>query len=383
MRKVIASMLVSLMLLTGCKSVPKPGGSANDVNQALSHRQMVVTTIESIYKKNYEPFYDVKALDAAFIEEQDAGESYSATILLKATKALRFTTTEELPFVKGVLHGLNIGSYPYKTSKTDKLALISKANPNMGTLRAQAVVAYLDDLYEELQRYIGQPFDAFMFLYVTASLSHNGTLNPSTISVMVEQPHYGRVPLELFRPDSAQEMYAQGKEVASYLLTKGYRTWVPAYDRWRVVEYADRYSSNATTTCPGTQVYSATLTWNNSKWPYSDLFCANDCADFASQALEYAGIKPETGMWERLRDGRNNWAWTSSSGLLRYLVHQKGYARLVLPRQVGAGGLVVTNKGHTMIVVRNDTIETLTDAHTNDRHHEPILPNHSWYYINP
>jgi len=35
-----------------------------------------------------------------------------------------------------------------------------------------------------------------------------------------------------------------------------------------------------------------------------------------------------------------------------------------------------------MIVVRNDTIEILTNAHTNDRYHEPVFPQDNWYYLN-
>jgi len=74
---------------------------------------------------------------------------------------------------------------------------------------------------------------------------------------------------------------------------------------------------------PGTVIANDKTKWNNEQWPYYDFLCSTDCADFASQALNYAGLPIEPGKWQRLKDAANGWAWTSSSGLRRYLLQQR------------------------------------------------------------
>jgi len=89
-----------------------------------------------------------------------------------------------------------------------------------------------------------------MFLYVTAPLTASNTLSENNLKVLVEQPQYQRIELKDFKPLSAQTMYDLGKQSMQRVING---TTIPLkkmyYDPWKVVEYADKYTSNATTVC--------------------------------------------------------------------------------------------------------------------------------------
>jgi len=115
---------------------------------------------------------------------------------------------------------------------------------------------------------------------------------------------------------------------------------------------------------------------------YYDFLCSTDCADFASQALNYAGLPVEPGKWQRLKDAANGWAWTSSSGLRRYLLQQKKVVRSVKNWEIRAGGLMMADQGHTMIVVRNDTLRYSLTLTPMIAIMNLFCPQDNWYYLN-
>jgi len=130
--------------------------------------------------------------------------------------------------------------------------LIKQKNKNLSASTLTNVVTYLDRTYDELARYIGKKYDSYMFLYVTASLTASNTLSENNLKVLVDNPQYQRIELKDFKPLSAQTMYDLGKQSMQRVLNG---TTIPLkkmyYDPWKVVEYADKYTSNATTVCPG------------------------------------------------------------------------------------------------------------------------------------
>jgi RNA polymerase sigma-70 factor (ECF subfamily) len=385
MSKKLLTMIVLLaLLLCGCNptSANPSNSPAVQKTQILTPRQVVMQYVENVYKNNYTPFYNVQTVSLTFVSESFSNK-YTATVLMKVTKTLKYNSVDTIPYVQGMLSAINLKSYPYTLSSDQKIALIRQKNPLLNNTQAMRATTYLDKTYDELTRYIGKSYDAYMFLYVSAPLTATKGISASALTVLVEQPHYERVNLLSFKPSNAQTMTKQGtQDIEDVITGKIIPQSKPAYDPWKVVQYADKYTSNSTKVCPGTTVYSDPTKWNNSTWTYQTSLCADDCADFASQALNFAGLSVEPKKWQRLKDGANGWPWTSTSGLRNYLLNQRKAARLVEPWQIRAGGIISTNKGHTMIVVRNDTIETLTDAHTNDRYHEPLMLHTDWYYLN-
>ncbi|WP_018963365.1 amidase domain-containing protein [Coprothermobacter platensis] len=382
--KLISVIAVLVLLVTGCAQTTAvtPAQSTAQKTSYITPKQSVEQYIKQTYEKNYAPFYNIKSLSLTTISESTKG-TYTATTLLKATKTLKYSTVDSLPYIKGALSILNLQNYPFNQAQSQKVNILKQKNPQLTSNQIQRVITFLDKTYQELTKYIGSSYDSYLFLYVSVPLTASKTINTSSLKVMVEQPHYERVNLSSFKPLSTEDMTNEGKkdmqQVISGKIMPLSKTF---YDPWKVAEYADKYTSNSVKYCPGTSVASDPSKWNNTKWPYSSSLCDSDCADFASQALNYAGLSISAGRWERLKDSSNGWPWTSSSGLRNYLLNQRKVVRLVEPWQIRVGGIITTNKGHTMIVVRNDTIETLTDAHTNDRFHEPVLPHSSWYYLN-
>jgi len=393
--KVVALLCLVVFFLAGCS--PAANGNVTSSSSARAEggeyegqpplpetpQQTLERYIINTYKRNYETFYQVDSVSLTFVSENTNKNTYTATVLMKAVKTLKYKTVDELPFIKGALSALSLQSYPYLQEQNQKVELIKQKSKNLSASTLTNVVTYLDRTYDELTRYIGKKYDSYMFLYVTAPLTASNTLSENNLKVLVEQPQYQRIELKDFKPLSAQNMYDLGKQSMQRVING---TTIPLkkmyYDPWKVVEYADKYTSNATTVCPGTVIANDKTKWNNEQWPYYDFLCSTDCADFASQALNYAGLPVEPGKWQRLKDAANGWAWTSSSGLRRYLLQQKKIVRSVKSWEIRAGGLMMADQGHTMIVVRNDTIEILTNAHTNDRYHEPVLPQDNWYYLN-
>ena len=393
--KIVAVLCLSLLVLSGCSGTlsgnttvwhsgtTEGGGTQSNQPIVQTPRGTLKQYVNDTYKRNYETFYEVDDVSLTFVSETTKNNVYTATVLMKVVKTLKYETVDGLPFIRGALSALGLQTYPYSQPHEQKVELIKQKNKNLPPSTVTNVVTYLDRTYDELTRYIGKSYDSYLFMYVTAPLTASLTIDSNNLKVLVEQPQYQRIELKDFKPLPAQTMYDLGKQSMQRVLNG---TTVPLkkmyYDPWKVVQYADKYTSNATTMCPGTNIANDKSKWNNQQWPYYDFLCSTDCADFASQALNYAGLPVEPGKWQRLKDSSNGWAWTSSSGLRRYLLQQKKVARSVKSWEIRAGGLMMADQGHTMIVVRNDTIEILTDAHTNDRYHEPVLPQDNWYYLN-
>ncbi|MCR4434206.1 MAG: amidase domain-containing protein [Caldiserica bacterium] len=348
----------------------------------LALYQLKVQSYITDWVRNYySRYYRVNYIDTTVESLQVRSEQIEALAKVHLNKVLKAKNVEGLPFVQGMLQAIGLTSYNYQEGQEEKEHLILVANPKFPTEKTEEIIKALDDRYNELTSYIGVADDSYMNLKIEAKLKGNEYEN---VKLYLQQQD-GYVPAENMLPGSAEEMEKEGFSFMNSLL--GAQALVapslyPGYDRIKARDYANTWTSNSTELCPHGLAYRTISYWNNSKWPYFSNACHADCADYVSQALNAGGIPVDPGQWERLRDGGNNWAWTSVPGLKTYMITQKGYWRASTWASASAGGVIVIPNYHVMMIVKNDTVERLYSAHTDDKKQCPYSNHTDWeYYI--
>ncbi|AIS51998.1 RNA polymerase sigma-70 factor, ECF subfamily [Thermoanaerobacter kivui] len=355
------------------------------VDNDLKYQGEITNFIKQWIVNNWSYYYHVNNVDVEIADFKKSGDKVEGIAKVCVTKVLKAQKVGELPYIKGMLRKINMADYDVQLQKEYKINKVLSANSGVLTKeKAQRVVKMLDDRYSELKEYIGVPDESYMILKFEAEL-RGSNIEENAIKLYAEQMNTF-VPAEELIPKSPAEYENAGyKEMESKLIEEGtfaVAALYPYYDRLKARDYANTWTSNATTYCPHNIALQDIAKWNNAKWPYYDCFCHNDCADYVSQALNAGGIPVDPGKWERLKDSSNNWAWTYVPGLKNYMLNQKGYWKRSTWESAAAGGVIVIPDSHVMMIVKNDTIERLFSAHTNDRLKYPYGKNTTWeYYV--
>jgi len=319
----------------------------------------------------------------ATVENLQAGDGQKIIALAQVhlNKTLKINEVDELPFIRGMLKVMGITNYNYEARCDQKVNAILTTHPGLTAEQAKEAVKVLDEKYQELASYIGVADDSYLTLKMEAEFRHNACEN---VKLYLQQQD-GYVSAEQILPSSPEEMEKDGFTAgASLVIPHGvnYPSLYPGYDRIKARDYANAWTSNSTELRPHGLAYRTISYWNNSKWPYFTNACHADCADYVSQALNAGGIPVDPGQWDRLNDGGNGWAWTSVPGLKNYMINQKGYWRASTWASASAGGVIVIPNYHVMMIVKNDTVERLYSAHTNDKKQCPYSNHSDWeYYI--
>lgn len=353
-RHIVWLLVVAIIIYgVGIKSSVVKAGD-ND----LKYQGEIANFIEQWIVNNWSHYYHVNNVDVEIIDLKKSGDKIEGIAKVCVVKVLKAQKVSELPYIKGMLKKVNMSDYDDQLQKEHKINKVVNANSGVLTKeKAQRVVKVLDDKYAELKGYIGVPDESYMILKFEAELRGNN-IEENRIKLYAEQMNTF-VPAEELIPKSPAEYENAGyKEMESKLIEEGtfaVATLYPYYDRFKARDYANTWTSNATTYCPHNIALQDITKWNNAKQPYYDCFCHNDCADYVSQALNAGGIPIDPGKWERLKDSNNNWAWTYVPGLKNYMLNQKGYWKISTWESAAAGGVIVIPDSHVMMIVKNDT----------------------------
>ncbi len=351
------------------------------------YHEEIKNYIKEWITKNWSLYYNINKIDVTIEKISIKEAKVDCIAQVSINKVLKAKSVGELPYIKGILKKINIADYERKLANELKVEKVFNANKSsLNNNEIRKMVKLLDDKYLELEEYIGKAYDSYIILKFEAGLVEN-IIEDKTIKLYVEQMN-GFISANELIPKVPQEYEDMGsKEIVSALNVVKTEVEISqnlyvGYDRLKARDYAITWTSNASSYCPHGIALQNTSKWNNTKWPYQSSLCHNDCADFVSQSLNAGGIPIDPGKWERFNDGNNNWAWTYVPGLKNYMLNQKSYWKLSTWENASAGGVIVIPNSHVMMIVKNDTIERLYSAHTNDRLNYPYAKNTSWeYYV--
>ncbi len=142
------------------------------------------------------------------------------------------------------------------------------------------------------------------------------------------------------------------------------------YMRTNAKDYANTYTSNAASrTCTNQNCtnYNSSIRQDTSKYNSNySWYCCNDCANYVSQAMAYAGV-PTTNTWKK-----DSYAWINCGALETYFTDTTNYWTKSDFASCNAGGIILLKGSsgkpyHAVMNVQNDTVNRSYSAHTNDR----------------
>ncbi len=184
-----------------------------------------------------------------------------------------------------------------------------------------------------------------------------------------------------FHPQSNAQMYANGVSQAETLIATASssineRAILVFYYRLDARDYANIYTSNATSYCSHGKVKMNTAYYNLaadgvSPSNYSssvgyNYYCHADCANYVSQAIRFGGI-PVDSDWKPCE-----YEWYNVRGLWDYFVNRKQYVSEVNITTCAAGGFIIKydtsedSYDHVVMCVLNDTVNRAYSGHTTD-----------------
>lgn len=282
---------------------------------------------EKLFSSMYELHYNnvmVRAFNYSTDElKQQRERTY---FFVEVQKKLRYTSVNDLPFVKGMKAALRLtNSRKYAQQVFDKKV-------------------------KELESYVGVVQTEYNILSVATDSADN------FISESISLSTYNEVQsISCLKLPTDEQLIAQGK---NFLLNAAKRkSSCISFDNARAVAYALRFSSNPK------NANADKLKWNRQYSAYE-----NDCANFVSQCL-HAGGTAQTEEWhaDSLSWIRTGNARTQNGGLIEYM-QRDGKFFAVDYSAVSPGGFVsLTDESHVMLVSANDSVTCLYNGHTNDR----------------
>ncbi len=300
----------------------------------------------------------------------------------------------EAPYVRGLASGIGI------CDTTDiSLSNISISDMedivNISNEEKEILAFEVENIVGELSQNIGVEVEFNFYLKVEADII-NGIIDENSVVIYAENDT-DYIPVEKLFPASREALYQQGVEDAEKLIRicesgmegMSYASIASTTDimqkRTNIAVYADAYSSNPTvcdcgrTDCSGMQNKAY---WNNSMYPYYSALLHNDCADFVSQALYYAGLAEDSTWYADQYTTTRSTTWTYAPDLVPYMIN-RGVFSQISSSSIGVGDIIVfSNNSHVGIISFRDSNNVVTmTAHTHDRKNINVPLNNTFYRV--
>jgi RNA polymerase sigma-70 factor (ECF subfamily) len=298
--------------------------------------------------ESYAEYYTIPQISGIVREIESVNGGWNYIIDVSFTKILLADDASDLPYIQGM---------------TDAVATIEDA-----TLKAEAQKA-LDTRIAELNTlYIGaeQSENSSFKVFVPGTSTRMSTSDYSVTFVS----DFGEMPMAAFTPKTQDELYQEGVEslsLSSFVSTENAASTVSVnktnpssatdYDRLKAKAYVEKYSCG---NCGMSSHSCANASYN--------FYASNDCANFVSQAICYAGINTESN-WKPYTTTWINTGWRDDYyGLVEYMVDQGFFFETTNKYKAFAGSIIYWNQySHVGMVNANDTVTMTFCAHTNDR----------------
>ncbi|MDH7577877.1 MAG: amidase domain-containing protein [Bacillota bacterium] len=364
---VISITFLSIVSVSAASVDPKTAAKAEAKNQ-----------IANLINSGYGPYYDILNLEMDITKVEENNNKIDVYALAKIKKVLKAKKVSELPYVKGMLKAVNLDDIDKDSAENTMKQIKASVNTKLNDERIERAAKLLQFKVRDLEQYIGQPQDGSLIFKYSVTKTSNGIDRDSGV-LYAEDGIGNYFPAKNILPKSSTELESDGaKEIKDVIngetLSASVTSLYPGYDRLRARDYANQYTSTATTYCPHNKAQQNTAYWNTGTYPaYLYNFCHNDCADYVSQGLNYGGIPKEAGVWTRTSADKSwTYAWQNVRGLKDYMYDTKGYWTPSTYTSASAGGVRLwkTADGvyyHIAMIVQNDTVTRKFSAHTYDR----------------
>ncbi len=373
MKGIMLTVACVFLLFSGNRIV-----HAQEITEKTTEELLWVENVmQSEITQKFEEYYLLGDFRMTLCSENTVDDRMEYYFLVELEACLRYGSVEEMEYFQGLVGGLGI-----QVAKDGDYIEMMEANrfedqmeqSQMGQY-IEAVSTYVTQEYERLHSYIGQ--QQIISIYMKAVVDEDGEIG----LYMDGGDCYH--PFEDYSLGSRDELHEQGyvcmmgeleniKEeqiISCNAMNQSQRSSAKA------VEYMTMYSSNPTTCDYQNHGTSCKKLRDRSKWNtavYVIDYGHNDCADYISQALAYAGF-PKDSTWNYSTE-----AWITVHGLRDYLQSQSRIA-VAVSGNIQVGYLVM-NSEHIMMVTSHDGVRWCYSAHTNDRKNTPMILDSSYVY---
>lgn len=318
--KKVGTIVISLSLLTASISAV---AHSKDNNSTKIYEKSIEQEVKDVLTEQYSKYYKVNNVKVQFDCIHKDDKKIDAHVLATVTKTLKAKKVEELPYVKGMLKKVGVDNFSYESkAKTDE-TLVKVNNGKMNNSSIAKASKFIEKKFNDLNGYIGKEDDTSLILKVSADTS-NDIIVEDSITIMAENIDTF-IPVEDLLPKSSEEMEVSGStdmQLEMDSVDEGYSpSLYTNYNRIAARDYANTYTSNATTcdvhgsSCPANVVQNRSK-WNLAAYPYYDALCHNDCANYVSQSLNAGGI-PKDNYWKYYRS-----EWANTVSLKTYMVNK-------------------------------------------------------------
>lgn len=376
MKKIkFVSLLLALALLISALAM----GAAASGNQLITDEQ-ILQAAQPLISAEAE-YYDISSVTVQNVaEEANTDGTTNVRCDLVFTMCLKAESVEDLPYVAGLLDGIDMTSMTecMEVGQITVSASTNIAGPSISLTEEAVVAKQAADFMADVAENIGNSME--LTFPVVLNVAADGTVN--SIYGLGDN---GSFPLSDYFPASRTEMYQDGLNHADSILVSASTiaaeinvATLVVYYRVDARNYANLYTSNATSTYNGGTTLMNPNYYNSSYRFYQDA----DCANFVSQAIRRGGI-PTTTTWKPYTN-----AWVNAEKLRAYL-KSSGLVEVSNFTSCNAGGIICcidSEDGlcdHVVMCVLNDTVNRAYSAHTNDckqRAYTSSYPNWSGHY---
>lgn len=309
-----------------------------------ANEQMLVEKVCKDVVDSYAEYYTIPQISGVITEREQVIGGTNYTIEVNFTKVLLAKDAAELPYIQGMAAEISA-----MADSEQRIAAQAKLDVRMRELNAL---------------YIGveQPETSSFRVFVPVI----GMRSVASVEVFFADD-FGEMPMEEFAPQTEEELYKAGtEEVASVVgvctvnnatTEKTNPSDVEDYDRLLARDYVRAYSCG---NC-GMNSHSCANTNYN-------FYSRTDCANFVSQAINYAGISTESN-WKPYTITWINTGYSDSYyGLVEYMEDQGFFFEETNKNKAFAGSIICwTEYSHVGMVSANDTVTMTYCAHTSDR----------------
>lgn len=359
MKKIkFASLLLALALLISALAMTV----AADGNQLITNEQ-ILEAAQPLISAEAE-YYNISSVTVQNVaEEANTDGTMNVNCDLVFTMCLKAENVEDLPYVAGLLDGIDMASMTecVEAGQIAVSAATNVAGPSISLTEEAVVAKQAADFMANVAENIGTSIE--LTFSVVLNVAADGTVNG-----IYGLGDNGSFPLSDYFPASDTEMYQNGLNHASSIQASASEiaadinaATLIVYYRVDARNYANLYTSNATTTYNGSGTYMNPSYYNSAYTFFKDA----DCANFISQAIRYGGI-PINSTWQPY-----TYAWVNAEGLRAYL-KSSGLVEVSNYTSCNAGGIICcidSEDGlndHIVMCVLNDTVNRAYSAHTSD-----------------
>lgn len=367
-KKIGVGIICAILLVSGRNAYVSAEESAEIENKLIS------TAVERVLE-GYNDYYTISSYDWTAGELEIADNHATLNLFVTFLGTMIEKSIGETAYVKGMCDALQI---PNTAEAIDNLI----ASDDILSADQSVVACVVGQEIADYAKYIGVETDFNFYLKVEADLDEIGVVEDS-IEVYAENiEEY--IPLEEMFPSPRNELYEQGRAHVQDIenvyeanaAQVGLLAETRSYERnyGYLVEYATTYTSNTddSTVCDcGSSSCSAKQQkayWNNSQYGYYDSLLHNDCADFISQAMYYAGVAEDESWYATQGGTTRSIVWVNVARLESCMTH-RGVWSSIAKSDVTYGDIVrYTDFSHVVMVTYKDADNTVKySGHTRDR----------------